>query len=545
MPITHSLTDKENKKFRRTLLQYLLVILAVISLPFLFKDKGSNITNVKGIKDVKYICLTGEIQPAYIGILNTYANNNGYQIDNGSNADCYITIARNIKDINNYTRLTNKIYMVVGRFDNLTSDISTTQLKEALITQKYKGNNIIWDTETDDFLKSSFETIGVGQKVYTQEEVTSSLSRSPNILTIIPFEKLTNKHKVLSIDGLNPLEKDFSSLRYPLADKYWISGPKDVRDSISKLLYTTVPETNYESKKLTTLVLTGSSAFGSGIQQKLINQRGLSFISQSLRNIIETADIAQINNEASLSQPCVQSETSSKYCTTQENLKLLKSLGFDIVGVNGNHIMDISYSSYIDTLNWYKANGLEYYAGGLNSSDACTPRIVTANGLKFAFIGFNFLYPFSYYATKTTAGSANVDLNIMKETISKARKTSNIVIMDMGWGYEYQSNLLNYQTEFAQKALDYGADIVIGTNSRVFQKTKIGDDKSIFYGLGAFLPQTYKSSLSAIYRLTFYNGKPVNTTVFPITLTGNTVELASGSQSDTILKALYKQLEIK
>ncbi|MBI2356438.1 CapA family protein [Candidatus Dojkabacteria bacterium] len=545
MAIKHSLTDKESRKVRNTTILYILGILLIIVLPFLLINQKPLPKEKEESKKEK-LCIEGELQLQYTELLDKYAQENNMETILGEDTECLATVARNINNINEYIKITNKIYVIVGRYDTTLTDIPSTSLDTLLTTQKYKGTNIVWDNDTDTFLRTAFEGIGVGQRVIETDDITKEIEKNSNTLAIIPFEKITSTFKVISIDDQTPLNKDFNTLRYPLIDRYWIKGVQEIREKIASEITEVIPVSNYNANNLRKIVLTGSSAVGSGIQQSLYTNKGKDYITYDIQTIISSADIAQFNNEASISSPCIQSESTGKYCSTQSNLRLIKDLGFDVVGTNGNHIMDISYDTYVDTLAYYRKNNLPYYAGGVTLEDSWTPRVVDAKGLKFSFIGFNYLYPFSYYASKTTAGSANVDMDILKETITKAKKASNIVIVDMSWGFEYEEKLVAYQQEYAQKALEYGANIVIGTQSRIYQSIELyKNGNAIFYGLGAFLPHTYSNSQSAIYTLTYYNDTLINITINPIILNNGLVQLAESSQLDTMLKNVYSNIKIK
>src|SRR5690606_27718890 len=139
----------------------------------------------------------------------------------------------------------------------------------------------------------------------------------------------------------------------------------------------------------------------------------------------------------------------------------------------------------------------------------------------------------------------NLDIGIMKEVIEKAKKSSDFIIVDMSWGHEYNTQLLNYQTEYAEKALEFGADIVLGTNSNIFQKMVIDGDRAILYGAGAFLPHTHTNSQSAIYTLTFYNNKLVAITPTILTFSDNRLVPAQGKVLDSLREMLYKEIDLR
>ncbi|MBP8164975.1 MAG: hypothetical protein KAX86_06010, partial [Anaerolineales bacterium] len=73
---------------------------------------------------------------------------------------------------------------------------------------------------------------------------------SESTWAIIPFEEIQPKWKVLSIDGQNPIHKDFVADPYPLKIKF----------GLSDLYSFALPRTNRDETKLATVVLTGVTA---------------------------------------------------------------------------------------------------------------------------------------------------------------------------------------------------------------------------------------------------------------------------------------------
>jgi poly-gamma-glutamate synthesis protein (capsule biosynthesis protein) len=81
----------------------------------------------------------------------------------------------------------------------------------------------------------------------------------------------------------------------------------------------------------------------------------------------------------------------------------------------------------------------------------------------------------------------------MAGIISKLAAGSDLVIVEMHWGTEYEHQFSRRQQEIARKLVDNGADIIIGHHPHVVQGMEIYGNKPIFYSLGNFIFDQYFS----------------------------------------------------
>ncbi|HVX93044.1 MAG TPA: CapA family protein [Candidatus Dojkabacteria bacterium] len=555
MPIVHHYTDKQTRKFTFTILIYTLIILVILLIAAISynklpkKDPQTDTTTTK-----RTICISNNVVQDIADVIASYDTNN-YTIN--SNGTCDIYIGRNVSDPNDYQKIFSKIYVLAKRYDNTLSNVTLDQFNTILNNQAISKTKYttVWDSKTDNYLRTKF-SMGVGQVTTTTDNISNMLNKTNNnSIAIIPFEQLTAGYSLISIDGNSPLSKDFNSVKYPLIDTYWIKDEdKKELEQITDYLNKQVQFNNYDPSKLTSIILTGSSSIGSGEQDAIYTAHNdnMYLLNPFLVTLLNT-DILQINNENTFTDNCTQNKLSNFLCSKPKYIDILTKLNTTVVGVNGNHILDYGLDAYTNTLKIYKENGIKYYGGGNNSTESNTPVIVQKNGNKIAFLGYNFLYPFSYYATKTKPGSANIDSTILQRDIQNAKKQADIVVVDMGWGYEDRTTLLQYQKDFALQAIQYGADIVIGTNSLIPQKLSINNDNGnsnnqnnsvslVAYGLGSFMPSNLdklRKNGSLILKVYVYNGKMIATDVIPLTLDANNLlQLAGGSLKDRILQSI-------
>ena len=90
-------------------------------------------------------------------------------------------------------------------------------------------------------------------------------------------------------------------------------------------------------------------------------------------------------------------------------------------------------------------------------------------------------------ATDSFAGVAIISDEKLKSGIEKARAENDIVIVSFHFGEEYKKQPNNYQKSVAHKAIDYGADLVVGHHPHVIEPIEAYKDKYIAYSLGNFV----------------------------------------------------------
>lgn len=536
MPVIHNWTDREKKKFNIKIIALIFIIIGIFLIPYflLFQkkeiEKHENTQNVTG-----YFCLDPALPQ---NIKEIYENDETKNEINNKN--CNTEIIRNPKDTNPYRLVSTKLYIPVT---NITSDLETLtieQLQDSLSTQKYKGYTILWNRQTDEYLRTKYN-FGVGQSTYSDKEIEKRISSSKQYIAIIPFENKKVFEKEIKLNGYSVWEKDFSLMAYPLIDTIWIKVGQEEYERYFKEIIQAVGENNYEGDKIVTIISSGSSYVGSDLYQKYINEKNdPSYMVSNISSLTSSADIFHLSNEVSISNRCYQQENSIYLCSRESDLAVLKKLSVDVVGVTGNHILDFGLSSFENTLDWYSKNKIKYFGGGKDQKDANTARIFNVNGTKIAFLGYNYVTPYSYYATDTKAGNANVSKGILKENISKAKKNADIVVVDMQWGNEEDGKYQSYQTEQAQLAFKYGADIVQGVNSHQALGFHVYGSKSIYFGLGGFLNTKAKNGILVRHR--FYDKEYIDTQIIPIQYDKTFKILLAGDKvKDTMLNTIFKQ----
>ena len=349
---------------------------------------------------------------------------------------------------------------------------------------------------------------------------------SPPTLAIIPFEEIEPRWKVLRVDGQSPLEPDFNLDKYALAVRIVIGvnlKTQPLNDALRKRAGSLDLPTNYDPSKLTSLVMTGTTAIARHIGERM-EEKGLTYPGEKIRDWLAMADLTHISNEVSFYTGCPKPgpmRADMRFCSNPKYIALLEDVGTDIVELTGNHGLDWGYQPFIDSLAMYQERGWKTYGGGANLEEAKKPLLMEHNGNRLAFIGCSPSGPAAVWATQYTPGSAPCDLNKLEQQVRKLRADGYLPIVTF-----QAAETDTYSPAPAQGAPDFrriaraGAVIVSGSQSHVPQTMTLvaGADfpsvSFVHYGLGNLFFDQMKppeARQEFIDRHIFYDGRYLGT----------------------------------
>lgn len=172
---------------------------------------------------------------------------------------------------------------------------------------------------------------------------------------------------------------------------------------------------------------------------------------------------------------------------------------FDAVGLANNHSGDFGPKAFTQMVGLLKREGLGYYGGGLNLSEAHTPWVVERKGVRIAFLGYNEFQPRNFEADHDRAGIAWSEDEQVVSDIAAARTQwrADVVIPIMHWGWE-EAKANPRQRALARRMIDAGADAVIGGHPHQVQDTDVYKGKPIFYSLGNFVFEGFTDKVNNI-----------------------------------------------
>jgi len=404
-------------------------------------------------------------------------------------------------------------YALVAAFPTVCDGVTFDELKAAW---NGGGPGLVMTESTAGALKTVFGgDPGKGVEIVPAEALTEALWQKRDQWGIIPFEELNPKLKVLEIDGASPIHKDFAGETYPLK----------VAFALEPAAFP-LPATNRDPSKLTTVVMTGTTALVRAISYRMQNY-GIAYPAQDMGDWLRQADIAHISNEVSFTPDCPPPDpndiTHLRFCSAMQNIGLLENVEVDVVEMTGNHINDWSKEALLGTLAMYSERGWAVFGGGVNAAAARQPAILERNGTKFAFLGCNAAGPEIAWATENHPGAADCgDYAWLVDEIKRLKAEGMVVIVTLQYFEFYSPEARPQQVEDFQRLAEAGADVVSGSQAHYSQALAFYHETFIHYGLGnLFFDQmgydysdgtrTTNTRREFVDRHVFYEGKLIST----------------------------------
>jgi len=231
--------------------------------------------------------------------------------------------------------------------------------------------------------------------------------------------------------------------------------------------------------------------------QSAIDARGdANYVYDEVRELISSADLAVGTLNTTLSDLSTHTGCIETYVLVSDSRSAVAAseAGIDVMSVATNHIKNCAGAScgnnynqaFFDTLDNLRAHGIQPVGAGMNLEEAMQPVVVELQGIRFGFISLGMVEPMAY-ASQDSPGIAELNEENLRAAIEAARQVSDVVIAMPHWGPEDTSDPSSYQLNFAQVAVEAGADVVVGNHTHVVQAIEQIDGIDVFYGLGNFI----------------------------------------------------------
>jgi poly-gamma-glutamate capsule biosynthesis protein CapA/YwtB (metallophosphatase superfamily) len=428
---------------------------------------------------------------------------------------------------------------LLASFTNSTSNYPLTQLK----TEYCAGDIFVLDT-VKQFVDNKFGCTG-GKTVNTVEQfVEPSLEDS---FMVADIQNLTPQFKALSVDGVSFFDNPDG---YTFGSEIYLN----FRDSDTRTAFdeksVVVPQV-FSSEGVSRVTLTGVTAI-TRMTGRAADANGPAFVVEDVKSEFQSSDYVHVSNEVSFTDDCTYFATgTTNFCTKTRDFQMLTDLNVNIVELTGNHNLDVGKQAYLDTLDLFEQNGIETFGGGANPVEANTPLIVDLkDGSQVAFIGFNERCPLLECAVGENEPGANIYGSggpaKARELITELKATNpDIFIVATVQFSEFDSyEPTSSQKTISKDLIDFGADLVMGSQAHVVQKVEFYNGKPIYYGLGNFLfdqTQSIGYRQGMILHNYFYGGKLIQTVpVFTYISNDRRPTLATQQQADAIRSAIYE-----
>lgn len=240
---------------------------------------------------------------------------------------------------------------------------------------------------------------------------------------------------------------------------------------------------------ITTTIFAGDAMLSRYVYQATLRSGDFAAPFKNIAAEFAHNDLAFINLEAPFKEsgPYDVSDNSMTFKVDPRMIAGLQAAGIDIVSLSNNHIYNAGQAGVDYTKQYLVDNGIAYC---LEHWD-----IREVNGLKFAFLCYSY--------------DLNLDTAKLIDDIHQVQdQRADVIIVSMHNGTEYTETITESQSNFAHTAIDYGADVVIGTHPHVVQRLEEYRGKYIFYSLGNLVfdqDWSWQTQLGAVVKITWEN----------------------------------------
>jgi len=404
------------------------------------------------------------------------------------------------------------VYALVTRFPSTLEGLTAGELGMRWYDSEQQGGPVYLAPDTLPAIETRLGS-PPGPSVHTVPTTTLLTLNwyAQDSLSIVPFELLEPRWKVLPVDGWSPLERSQPPDDYPLQVTFGLSGPGALRAEAAQLL--APPSGNRDLERMTVVLMTGVTALTRATAWQM-ERNGVDYPAELVRDWLLEADLTHISNEVSFLANCPYPDPSQAglhFCAAPKYLELLQWIGVDLVELTGNHGNDYGTQAFDDTLQVYHEQGWYTFGGGADLADSLQPVLLEHHGNKLAFLGCNIAGPTYAWATASSPGAAPCEPELY-DTLGELREQGFITIFTYQWSEHASVNAL--QREGFRRAVDAGADIVSGSQAHQPQGFEFYHGSFIHYGLGNLFfdqMQTLAMRQEFLDRHVFYDGRHIST----------------------------------
>ena len=242
---------------------------------------------------------------------------------------------------------------------------------------------------------------------------------------------------------------------------------------------------------------------------------------RNLYRILQDAEIAYGNLEMSLNERPELQRGLYNYRKGREFAWEIARLGINLVSLGNNHAFDYGPEGLAETLSILDRSGIAQAGGGLSPQQARQRAELTFGRTKLSLLSFyssaravspdegpaiatiaapSVLVETDHGVAEAATAPLEADVKAMEDAIRLAKAHTDIVIVTyhLHWvshsrAYPIPDKVPPNQHPMLYRAIEAGADVIIGTGPHVLRGIELYRGKPIFYSLGNFIYQ-YKTA---------------------------------------------------
>jgi poly-gamma-glutamate capsule biosynthesis protein CapA/YwtB (metallophosphatase superfamily) len=273
-----------------------------------------------------------------------------------------------------------------------------------------------------------------------------------------------------------------------------------------------------EASSNVTLAFVGDIMLGRSLAQRIERGEGETIFA-SVESVLQSADFTIGNLECAIGEGGTRASKAYTFLAPPESASLLGNAGFDLLSLANNHSLDFGPEVFRQTLGLLEENDIRVVGGGSNETRARAPLRFEIGGVRIAFLAYvdvptEYLSQFDtriWSAGPDVPGIAWAEDEKVKRDIQSLEAETDLTIVLFHFGTEGMGTPDKRQIQLSRLAVDYGAEMVVGTHPHVVQDVEQYKDGWIFYSLGNFVFDAFdgQANRSAILWITISGEKEI------------------------------------
>lgn len=222
-------------------------------------------------------------------------------------------------------------------------------------------------------------------------------------------------------------------------------------------------------------------------------------------------------------------------------LQQLQANKVNVVNLASDRLIQGEATAFADTLKNLQQNQIYPIGAGENQKTARRPQIFSVKGKRIAYLGYS---DSSFHsAGKETAGLNAPTNEEIEADIRSIRDQVDWVIVSYHWNQDLRAYPEEWQSNIAQAAIDYGADLVVGYHPAVTQGAEIYSGRAIVYALGSTLDEYEETPAgefdTAALKVTLKD-QQMQVELLPVQVKEGSVKVVTGEVGQSILDYLQQ-----
>jgi poly-gamma-glutamate capsule biosynthesis protein CapA/YwtB (metallophosphatase superfamily) len=278
-----------------------------------------------------------------------------------------------------------------------------------------------------------------------------------------------------------------------------------------------------------TLLAGGDVSFGR-LLGKMLLEKPETDLFATIRPLLATADLRFVNLESQLTDQggeVEHPENKLVFCGPPAGADALARAGIEMVSLANNHAWDYGKKALLETFANLERAQVRWVGAGRTRAEAYRALPIEKNGVRVALIAVTDIWNqgvLSRHPGAEFVAGADMDgLPAMVRAL-RADKSWDFIAVSYHGGSEYIHEPLTRTRDMLRRAMDAGADVVIGHHPHVVQGVEWRQGKPILYSLGNFLMRMHSNhawtGMGYLARIRFTRGATPTVEACPFRIHG-------------------------